>query len=222
MSPSFPPHQKNPSLYKHSLPKFSLKPGQWYADRLVGINFLKKTVKTLAEKGGLEGYFTNHSLRLSCVTRMYAAGVDEQLIMETTGHKSECVHQYKRTSEDLLHVAQETVSHLPPSKKVRKDPVTSSTVSAPSDGFSPDIIEVDENEWFDSNVLNQQDETVLYVVNEEGKKCRAHKNPCAVAQKSGSCNKMCTVLQKVDKKTEELKKKCARLSLKFVKSKRSK
>ncbi len=37
-----PASGKNPALYKHSLPKFSLKPGQWYADKPVGINVLKR------------------------------------------------------------------------------------------------------------------------------------------------------------------------------------
>ncbi len=175
-------------------------------------------VKTLAEKGGLEGYFTNHSLWSSCATRMYEAGVDEKLIMETTGHKSECVRQYKRTSEDLLRAAQQTVSKCPPSKKVKTGP--SATVS--NSGFGEDIVEVSDSEWFDSNVHSDDDETVSYKVNESGKSSCAHKNPCNIAGKKDSCPKMCEVLKVVDKCTDELKRKRSCLSLKFVKTKSSK
>ena len=62
---------------------------------------------------GLEGYKTNHSLRVTAATRLYNAGVDEQLIMQRTGHRSiEGVRIYKRTSEQQ----QEDVSSLLESK----------------------------------------------------------------------------------------------------------
>ncbi len=215
-----PVNGKNSSLYKHSLPKFSLKANQWYADKPVGINVLKKTVKKLAELGGLEGCFTNHSLRSSCTTRMDNAGVDEQLIMETTSHKSECVRQYKRTSEELLHAAQETVSHMPPSKKVKTSPTcTESKPPDTTEGYGSDIIEVDENEWFDSNVMKKDDETVSYIVNEDRKCSRAHKNLCPQEKQTGACSNLCGVLKTLNQKTEYKKKK-ARLSLKFVKTKK--
>ena len=48
---------------------------------------------------GIPGYKTNHSLRATAATRFYQAGVDEQLIMEKTGHKSlEGLRIYKRTN----------------------------------------------------------------------------------------------------------------------------
>ncbi len=136
---------------------------------------------------------------------MYAARVDEQLIMETTGHKSECVRQYKKTSDELLCAAQETISKLPPGAKE-------------SSGFGEDIIEVSDSKWFDQNVLPQADETVSYIVNEERKWLRAHKVPCLSTKTTGSCSKMCDVLRTVDKKTVETKKKKSHLSLKFVKT----
>ncbi len=51
-------------------------------------------------------------IRATAATRLYNAGVDEQMIMETTGHRSlEGVRSYKRTSEcqkksvsDILNV----------------------------------------------------------------------------------------------------------------------
>ena len=48
---------------------------------------------------GLMVIFTNHSLRRSCATNLYDNGVPEQVIQETTGHRSvEGIRAYKRTS----------------------------------------------------------------------------------------------------------------------------
>ena len=53
-------------------------------------------------------YYTNHSLRRSCATRLYDGGVPEQLIQETTGHRSsDGVRAYKCTSSALKREASE-------------------------------------------------------------------------------------------------------------------
>ena len=58
---------------------------------------------------GINGYKTNHSLRATAATRLYQAGVDEQLIMEKTGHRSlEGMRSYKRTNT----VQQENISDI--------------------------------------------------------------------------------------------------------------
>ena len=54
----------------------------------VGHNSLANTVKRIFEKAGIEGHFTNHSLRASAATRLFEAGIDEQLIMQRTGHST--------------------------------------------------------------------------------------------------------------------------------------
>lgn len=77
----------------------------WYSENPVGVNTLKATVKRLAKEAKLEGHFTNHSLRLTAATRLYQAGVDEQTIMEYTGHKSEAVRLYKRPSDKIMEAA---------------------------------------------------------------------------------------------------------------------
>ena len=60
------------------------------------------TISRLCKTAGIEGFRTNHSLRATAATRL---GVDEQLVMERTGHRSlEGVRSYKRTS-DLQHEA---------------------------------------------------------------------------------------------------------------------
>jgi len=69
----------------------------------MGHNTLSKVVKTLCETAGVGGNKTNHSLRATCATRLYNNSVDEQLIMERTGHRStKGVRAYKRTSDTLL------------------------------------------------------------------------------------------------------------------------
>ena len=76
-------------------------------------------------QAGFEGYYTNHSLRVSSATRLFDAEVDEQLIMSRTGHSSTSgVHAYKRTSEklklmtsDLLSKSTPTPGQEPPKAK---------------------------------------------------------------------------------------------------------
>ena len=69
----------------------------WYQDSPVGINKLQKVVKVICERGGLPGYYTNHSLRAAAATRPYQENFDEQVIAEVTGHRSNVIRTYKRT-----------------------------------------------------------------------------------------------------------------------------
>ena len=78
-------------------------------------------VKELTEEAGLEGKFTNHSLRATCASRMFDNFVPEQIIKETTVHKSECVRVYKQTSEVLQEVASKTLGEELPKKKIKLD-----------------------------------------------------------------------------------------------------
>lgn len=72
---------------------------------------------------GFEGFFSNHSLRATAATRLYMAGVDEQLIAEKSGHRSVSVRNYKRTSEDqekrVSDIVQGQKLGSPPTKKPR-------------------------------------------------------------------------------------------------------
>ncbi len=75
------------------------KPTQdcWYTTRPLGHNTLTKTIARLCASAGIEGIKTNHSLRATTATRLYQSGVDEQLVMERTGHRSlEGVRNYKK------------------------------------------------------------------------------------------------------------------------------
>ena len=73
----------------------------WYQKTPVGHNVLQKTVCQLCESAGFDGHFTNHSLCATTATRLFEANVDEQLIMQWTGHTSNTVRSYKLVGEKL-------------------------------------------------------------------------------------------------------------------------
>ena len=74
-------------------------PTCWFTCRPIGHNKLEGTVARLCRQAGIPGYHTNHSLRATAATRLYQSGVDEQLVMERTGHRSlDGVRGYKHTS----------------------------------------------------------------------------------------------------------------------------
>ncbi len=95
------------ALYKYSLSKGKMTGHTWYADKPLGVNTITKTVKNLMAEIGKFGHFTNHSLRVLAVTRMYSEGVDEQVLKERTGHRSDAVRSYKKTPNHLLRQAEQ-------------------------------------------------------------------------------------------------------------------
>ena len=71
-----------------------------YFPRPIGHDTLSKTLPRLCKSAGIQGFKTNHSLKATAATRLYRSGIDEQLVMERTGHRSlEGVRNYKRTSD---------------------------------------------------------------------------------------------------------------------------
>lgn len=71
----------------------------WHSKTPVGHNILLSMVSCLCEAGGITGFKTNHLLRVTSTTRLFQSGVDEQLIMNRTGHHSiKGVRTYKRVS----------------------------------------------------------------------------------------------------------------------------
>ena len=83
----------------------------WFQSRPVGHNILGGVVKRLCTSAGLQGHFTNHSLRATAATRLFEAGVDEQLIMQRTGHSTTAgVRSYKRVGEKLCSVTSDVLN----------------------------------------------------------------------------------------------------------------
>lgn len=73
----------------------------WYSNVPIGHNTLSKTVHRLCKSANIKGFKTNHSLWVTTATRLFQSGIDEQLIMDRTGHRSlDGIRAYKRVSED--------------------------------------------------------------------------------------------------------------------------
>ncbi len=93
---SLPQNRKSSALYLR--PKKNYSPGNWYMDTPMGVNAISTVVKKMCSMAGIDGNYTNHSLRATSATRMYQAGTDEHLICEVTGHRSLAVREYKHTN----------------------------------------------------------------------------------------------------------------------------
>ena len=59
-------------------------------------------LKTMMSEAGVEGYYTNHSLRATAVSRLFQNDVDDKLIKGVTGHRSDALQGYKREIEEQL------------------------------------------------------------------------------------------------------------------------
>ena len=88
-------------------PLSSIKNGCGFSSLAVGHNTLQKMMQNMCKRTSISGYKTNYSLRATTATRLFREGVDEQLIMERTGHQSvDGVRSYKRTaSEKVMEIS---------------------------------------------------------------------------------------------------------------------
>ena len=102
-----PLKRKTNALYLRLKANYS--PTVWYVDRPVGVNTLQSVVNNVCKEAGLNGYFTNHSLRATSATRMYQSNLPEQVIQETTGHRSLAIRSYQKTSENQKRKASEAI-----------------------------------------------------------------------------------------------------------------
>ncbi len=98
-----------------STPKFSLQ--------VIGVHQLETIVKRFCTDAGFEGYFTNHSGKVTCATQLFENNVDEQLIKRQTGHRSDAVRQYKRPSD--AHALQVSDILQAPAPKRQQPPAQS-------------------------------------------------------------------------------------------------
>ena len=114
-----PSETSDNSFYLRPLPK--RKGNIWYYRKVAGRETLGNVVKKVMGKAGFDGHFTNHSLRRSCVTNLYDNGVPEQVIQETTGHRSvegvrvytavsrkvvgtrKCMRQFRKVTWDMIN-----------------------------------------------------------------------------------------------------------------------
>ena len=201
-----PSNPKCSALYKYSLSSGRCTPRCWFTDKPVGVNSLKKVISDMKD-AGIEGRFTNHSLRVSTVTRMFRKGVDEQLIKEVTGHKSDAVRLYKRPSASLLDAACKTVveKESDMSTTLKKQKLTEETSEPEPKPFDIDEYKISESD------------KVSYKVKKSKFGDQVHKKGCCDGKESGKCGGLCEVLKKIDEKAAKVKVKKVRLSLKLKK-----
>ena len=70
-----------------------------FSKQRVGVNTLKQIVPDICKKSGCGAKYSNHSLRVTAITRMFNSGVSEKKIAETSGHKSvKGLREYEHTS----------------------------------------------------------------------------------------------------------------------------
>ena len=93
----------SPSFYMRPVDKRPVtKSGSWYTKQRVGVNNLKKILPSISAVSMCSTNYTNHSLRATFVTRMFAASVPEKLIAEKSGHRSlKALRSYERTNPNM-------------------------------------------------------------------------------------------------------------------------
>jgi len=87
---------QGPFYRKPLLPRFQ---GEvQFSDQPVSSKTLGSYIPTMMAEAGFTGHYTSHSGKITLATRLYEHGVDEQLIEERTGLRSNVVRRcYKRT-----------------------------------------------------------------------------------------------------------------------------
>ena len=71
----------------------------WYECAPVGCDKLVKYLETMCREAGITKK-TNHSLRATGTTALFRANVPKKLIRDVTGHKSNSLQLYRRSTEE--------------------------------------------------------------------------------------------------------------------------
>ena len=116
-------------------------PTCWYSCKPIGYHKLEWTVALLCKTARIPGFRTNHSLWATAATRLYNAGLDEQQVIEQTGHCSlDGVSGYEHTSvhqkEVLSDILNGQTKQLPSGGSLE---VTCLPVSEPTSSSGPVI-----------------------------------------------------------------------------------
>ena len=83
-----PPVKEEDRFYLNPLPFTPLGSRPWFSDDPCPIRKIQSLLKAMCADAGVEGNFTNHSLRATGATVLFDAGVPEAVIQKRTGHKS--------------------------------------------------------------------------------------------------------------------------------------
>ena len=101
------------AFYLQPLPEAPMDPGKsWYKTTPMGVNSLKMMMPRVSELAGLRNRCTNHSLRATAATRMFASGIPEKVIAKFTGHKSsKALQVFERTTGEQVRKAGLAISN---------------------------------------------------------------------------------------------------------------
>ena len=89
--------------------------------RVVGKETLRTMLANMCDKAGIEKK-TNHSLRATGATEMFAANVPEKLIQSRTGHRSvEALRLYERPSHDQHQAVSNVLTSVAPQRNFGKE-----------------------------------------------------------------------------------------------------
>ena len=75
-------------LFQYPLNSFQITSSVWYAKKPIGKNTLAQMMPRISEKSGLSQIYTCHSVRSSCITILFQAGVSAEKIASITRHKN--------------------------------------------------------------------------------------------------------------------------------------
>jgi integrase len=117
-----PDREPNSPFY---LKKFSNTLG--YSKVPLSLNTIAKATSSLMQRTNVEGFFTNHSLRRSAITRLYNEGIDEKRICETSGHRSTAVSEYEMTGENMRQEISQAIQGITPAPLLV--PITATTTA---------------------------------------------------------------------------------------------
>ncbi|VDI42844.1 Hypothetical predicted protein [Mytilus galloprovincialis] len=92
------PAERPPSVFYYKLLATCAKP-VWFSKQPVGRQKLENIVKDIMNDARVDFFFTKHSLRDTTASRLFNAGVPEQLVQKQTGHRSNAIWSYNRPSE---------------------------------------------------------------------------------------------------------------------------
>ena len=119
-------HERNPFVFygKYfeivSDGAFYRKPldGMKFSKQVIGIHTISNYLPKAMKSCGFEGYYTGHSGKVTCATTLFNSSIPEKLIKERTGHRSDAVRLYERTSDEQLKRVSTILN--PPAAKVSK------------------------------------------------------------------------------------------------------
>ena len=95
----------------------------------VGVNTLIKILPDMCSAAGVKRK-TAHCLRVTCATKLFNSGIDEKLIRDRTGHRSNALFQYEKPSvEQATKVSSVLGAEACTSKRKADNPQSESKTS---------------------------------------------------------------------------------------------